>query len=238
MCPLFMNIDANVVTMTRLVGDCVKAKAELVVFPELCTTGYSFMDQRAAEFVAEDVEGHTFQRMKLLSKTHNLAIVWGFVRKDSKGRLYNSQTLVTPEGGFRNYDKRNPFSSDFLWMTPGEQSPAIIKWRGVDIGLLICKDVRDAAEGVKDLYEPGDAHIVAFSANWGKGGFPSGAWVEFAKNNKTWLAVSNRYGREVPNDFGDGGVCFISPEGKVFCGGLKWGQDCVVTMDIPDPEKA
>jgi predicted amidohydrolase len=105
--------------------------------------------------------------------------------------------------------------------------------QGKRVGLLICRDVRDKSDELETIYSPGEADLVCFSANWGAGAFPANSWMSFAKSNKTWLAVSNRYGRESNLDFGFGGIGIISPEGKVLCEGLEWGKDCLVVADIP-----
>ncbi len=75
-------------------------------------------------------------------------------------------------------------------------------------------------------------------SNWGDGGFPAVPWIEFARDNDVVLIVANRHGKEVPNDFGEGGVCIITPEGTdahpngVFCDDLKWNADCIVYADV------
>jgi predicted amidohydrolase len=101
------------------------------------------------------------------------------------------------------------------------------------VGLLICRDVRDKKDDKwSSFYEKGDADIVAMSANWGDGGFPAVSWMEFAKDNKVALIVANRYGKEIPNDFGEGGICVVEPSGKVHCDGIVWNQPCIVYADL------
>jgi predicted amidohydrolase len=154
-------------------------------------------------------------------------------------RLHNSQVLLLPDGSFKTYNKVNLWGNDFLWAEPGRESPPTVRFMGKKIGLLICRDVRDSSSGFKDFYEKGDADIVAFSSNFGDGGFPSTSWMDFAKNNRTTFVVSNRYGREGANNFGEGGVCVIEPPsngreyGRVHCDGLKWNEPCIVYAEVP-----
>jgi predicted amidohydrolase len=162
-----------------------------------------------------------------------MAIAWGFVEKDAgTSKLYNSQALVLPNGRYTTYAKVNRWGQDFIWASKGTASPPVIDYLGKKVGLLICRDVRDKSPALDDFYEPGDANIVAFSTNWGDGGFPSNNWVSFAMNNKVWLIVANRYGREANNDFGEGGPCIISPKGEVHCEGLVWSQPCIVYAEV------
>jgi len=232
--PKFKKFSENLEMMMRLVLEAANNGAELIVLPELCTTGYSFMSYKEAEPFSETLEGPAMQFMQKLSGSHRIAIGWGFIRKDlGTDALYNSQVLVLPDGRWSYVDKLNLWANDYLYATEGKSSPPIIDYLGKKVGLLICRDVRDKAPGFKDFYEAGDADVVCFSSNFGDGGFPAVNWVEFAKGNKVWFAVSNRYGKEENNNFGEGGICVIEPSGKVHCDGLRWNQPCIVYADIP-----
>lgn len=244
--PVFKAYEENVKTAVSLVSQAAKGGAQLVVLPELCTTGYSFMSKKETETFAENLEealtqqldgpgnGRSMQVMRSLSHSLNIAIAWGLVRRDvGTGELFNSQVLVIPDGSWTSYDKINPWGNDFIWATEGRASPPIMNYLGKKVGLLICRDVRDKAPAWKDFYEKGDADVVCFSSNFGDGGFPAVNWVEFARDNGVWFAVSNRYGREANNNFGEGGICVIEPSGKVHCDGLVWNQPCIVYADMP-----
>lgn len=246
--PVFKQFNENQQVAAYLVTQAAQAGAKLVVLPELCTTGYSFMSRDDAAPYAEDISdypnswsksnapGMMFAMGELVAK-YGIAVAWGMITvsnprdKFSEHRLHNSQVLMYP-GGFKTYNKINFYGNDYLWATPGTESPPIVTWNGKKIGLLICADVRDKSDDIEDFYEPGDADIVAFSANFGKGAFPSRSWVKFAKDNKTTFVVSNRYGEEVHNDFGFGGPCIVDPDGTVHCDGLKWNEPCIVYADI------
>lgn len=240
--PVFKDIKANLQTMTTLVVQAVQAGAELIVFPELATTGYSFGSPDEARLVSEflipsePLPHPSLDLMMAHSKHHGVAIVWGLVERMSGDTLFNSQCLVTPEGKLATYRKRNLWGSDFWWATPGDASPTIVEWRGRKIGLLICRDIRNKNDVVDDIYEPGDADIVAFSANFGVGGVPAVAWVNFAKNNKVALIVSNRYGEEYGdetyNNFGKGGICIVGSEGQCTKKGFKLAAPCIVVADV------
>lgn len=232
--------------LLRLATMCVTAArngARLIVLPELCTTGYSFMSANDARQVAEEIsmESPTMQAFAAIAREHEVHVVWGMVERDrGTGKLYNSQVYVDSTGYYECYRKINLWGNDFLWACPGIGSPPVIRARfstatGSEerrVGLLVCRDIRNKESADwKDFYDKGDAQIVAFSTNWGDGGFPAVSWVDFAKSKSVYLVVANRYGKETPNDFGEGGSCVITPEGHVHCSGLKWHDDCIVYLD-------
>jgi predicted amidohydrolase len=234
----------NLRRMAHLVKQGADEHAQLIVLPELATTGYSFMTKVEAMVYAEPIHPDTltFKSMRVLAQSFNVHLSWGMVEVDpGTGDLYNSQVFVSPDGTWASYRKINRWGNDFLWAKPGRSNPPVIKATfEVDggaveknIGLIICRDVRDKKDDKwKSFYEPGDADIVCMAANWGDGGFPSVSWMDFVEENKMTLIVSNRYGKESNNDFGEGGSCIIEPPDKVMCDGLRWFEDCLVYAEI------
>jgi predicted amidohydrolase len=246
-CPSFKEVRRNLQKLASLIIQAGEKGAKIAVLPELCLTGYSFMSQKEAEPFAEIISDFKPQTKNpvssmsvfyALARKYNMHIAWGLVEKDSgTGRLHNSQVLMCPDGSFETMRKINSFANDFLWATEGRANPPIRKITIDDetrkVGLLICRDVRDKKDDKwKDFYEKGDADLVLLSAAWGKGGFPANAWMDFVKENEATLAISNRYGIEANNDFGNGGIGIIKPDGKVQCEGLVWNQDCIVFGEI------
>lgn len=255
--PEFKKPKENLLKAGKLVIQAARGGAKLIVLPELMTTGYSFMSSEEAKPFSE-VPGLLKQEdpgtlislgwslglMARLAFKLDVKIVWGFVELDpGTGKLYNAQGFIEKNPSapgdlyFEVCRKINRWGNDFLWAAGGENNPPVVHttidgvpWK---VGLLICRDVRDKKNDTwTSFYEPGDADVVAFSANWGDGGFPSNSWMDFVEENRTSLIVSNRYGKESNNSFGEGGSCVIDVSGKVHINGLLWSQDCIVYADL------
>lgn len=235
--PIFKAKEHNLGRLIKLGQTAAKGlRLDAIVFPELCTTGYSFMSEEDARPYAEIIEPDrvSFTAMARLATETKAFVVWGMLEEDAgTHRLYNSQVCVAPNGTWVKYQKVNLWGNDFLWASEGQSNPPIVKTPFGKLGLLICRDVRDKKDSKwESFYEKGDADFVAFSANWGRGGFPAVAWMQFVQNNRAALIVANRYGEEEHNDFGHGGICTIDVHGHVSCTGLLWGQDCFVIGNV------
>lgn len=232
--------EENLRRLALLVKEAAGKGAQLIVMPELAATGYGYMNREEARRDAEKVgpDGLTFRVMRKLAEKFGVHLVWGMVEEASGTKLlYNSQVLLSPDGFYTSYAKINRWGNDFLWAAPGASNPPIARLSAggssLRVGLLICRDIRDKKNDKwSDFYERGDADLVCLSANWGDGGFPAVSWMDFVEDNGAALAVSNRYGQEGPNNFGEGGVCVIQRDGTVHCDGLVWSQDCVVLADV------
>ena len=244
--PLLGDKLANLTQLSTLVQEASQNGAHLVVAPELATSGYSLTlpeARKVAEPISED--SPTLKGFLLISKKLNIHIVWGMVESETgTGHLYNSQVLVCPDGRFESMRKINLAGDDWLWASEGRANPPItvcnLGGKSVKVGLLICRDIRDKKDEHWDsFYQKGDADVVAFSAAWGEGFFPATTWMDFVKDNKVTLVVSNRYGVEgtKPNTF-DGGICIIKPKGSpehpngVCSDGLIWNANCVVYGEL------
>ncbi len=250
-CPQLARSHAEVMgnfkRLEPLVNECAQLGSELVVFPELALTGYSFFNQDEALAVAETRDGKTFQKMRQVASYLSAYVAWGYVEFDPETELlHNSATLVDPNGTPISWVRKiNLWSQDFLWAAPGESAAPIVETELGLMSLVICRDLRDKIPGniprkrigkkTIDLFDGQKVDIVAACTNWGKGGYPATTWMDFAVENKCSLVLSNRWGKEEsPNghrmDFGQGGSCIIEKDWTVHTVGIKFNSDCVVTM--------
>jgi predicted amidohydrolase len=253
--PVFGQKQENLRRLAALVIQAAGNGAHLVVLPELATVGYSFMSPAEVKPLAEQLlplpndeqpPDTSVQIMYRLASQLNVHIAWGLIEQDvGTGHFFNTQMLLCPDGSFESYRKVNLWGNDILWAHEGRGNPPVLTCdlggATTKVGLLICRDVRDKKDDDwKSFYQKGDADIVAYSANWGDGGFPANAWMDFVKENLATLIVANRYGEEglKPNKFGGGGTCIIKMEKNddhpngVYCDGLVWNQDCIVYADV------
>ena len=171
----------------------VSGKADLVILPELFTSGFTMQPQN----VAETMNGETIVWLKTLSQTCNLAITGSFVVKvDNTFR--NRLVFVTPNGVIQYYDKRHSFTlagEDKVY-TSGN-TKLIVDYKGFKICPLICYDLRfPVFSRNTDNYD-----ILIYVANWPKQRIA--AWNLLLKaraiENMSYCIGVNRVGLDANN---------------------------------------
>ena len=221
----------------QLVAEAGNLGTQMIVFPELSFTGYSFLSWDEAAQVSERRDGPTFQRMASMAKVLKCYAVWGFVETDGE-QLYNAASLANPEGELvLTNRKMNLWGNDYFWATPAEDLPGVVETDLGWVSVVICRDILDKIprSGSK-LFTNRKVDLVASPMNWSGGGFPATDWMDFIINNSCALAVANRWGveenRSFRHDFGQGGSAIIGKDGKPHIGGMKFGADSVVAAMI------
>ena len=135
--PLFGETERNLLTIERLVGGL---EADLIVLPELCTTGYLFTSRQEAKLLGEEIPaGRTVQalgRMAIRTRAH---IVAGMIER-AGDRLFNAAVLVGPGGHVATYRKLHLFCEETLWFDPGDREPAVHDIGPCRVGMMICFD--------------------------------------------------------------------------------------------------
>lgn len=113
-------------------------EADLIVLPEMFTTGFTMNPQN----VAETMQGETLLWLKHLAKNKNTAITGSLIIVEN-GNYYNRLVFVFPSGEVQYYDKRHLFSlaGEQKIYTSGQQK-LIVEYKGWKICPLICYDLR------------------------------------------------------------------------------------------------
>ncbi|MFN4818334.1 MAG: nitrilase-related carbon-nitrogen hydrolase [Ignavibacteria bacterium] len=191
--PTYADTQQNV---TSILTKIESIKADMIVFPELATSGYFFTDKNSlfphALTWNESPELLSFQA---LSSEHNVIIIIGFPEKDGDV-MYNSAGIFMPhQEDSRVYRKTHLFYKEHEVFAEGNSGFFCVHDAKTDctIGIMICYDWR-FPEAARTLALQG-ADLIACPANLvttlsGKV-FPARA-IE----NKVYVAVANRIGEE------------------------------------------
>ena len=112
---------------------------DVYVLPELCLSGYNFIDMREVEDLSEDSRGDYANRFIDFALERNCYISYGYAEKASEG-VYNSANLVGPEGRIGTYRKIHLFNRETLFFLPGDRSLEVYDTSIGKLGLMICFD--------------------------------------------------------------------------------------------------
>jgi omega-amidase len=116
----------------------LQQKTEVVVLPEMFSTGFSMQPEK----LAETMGGPTVAWMKKLSAEKRI-IITGSVIIEEEGNYYNRLVWMLPNGQYGYYDKRHLFAyaQEDQHYTPGNKR-LIASVKGWKINLLVCYDLR------------------------------------------------------------------------------------------------
>lgn len=190
--PRFGEKEKNLSRMRQLMEDTT---ADIIVFPELCTTGYFFQSREEVSGAAETVSGPSSAFFQDMARRKNAVVVAGFAERHQK-HLYNACLVVVPEAKKpRVYRKTHLFYKEKDCFDPGDSGFFVVadKKRDVHIGPMVCYDWR-FPESARVLTLLG-ADLIVCPAN-----LVTEAWRRVmparAIENQVYLAVANRAGME------------------------------------------
>jgi predicted amidohydrolase len=178
----------------QIAGLLKNIETDLIVLPELCTTGYSFISAKEVFDAAEERDGESVRFFEQLANDHQAIVVAGFAESDA-GKVYNSAIIATPGGEPKVYRKSHLFFREKECFSEGNTGFFVVPHplKDCNIGVMICNDWR-YPEAARSLALLG-ADIIACPSN-----LVSDAWRAVmparAFENKVFLAVANRCGTE------------------------------------------
>jgi len=135
------NPDKNLELILELITQCVFHKAELIILPEMCLTGYVWKEREKLASLSEPADGSTFQVLSSFCTEHRSFLAYGFA-ENCQGKLFNSQNLIGPNGDLlATYRKVHLYDTDYIWATSGDGGFVSVKTEIGTLGLGICMDL-------------------------------------------------------------------------------------------------
>jgi len=191
-CPEFGNKALNT---EKLLNYCSTIAADIIVLPELCTTGYFFTSKEEVLSYAETIEGETLRAVQEIAASKDKIIVYGFAECEGH-KTYNSAAVVLPNNKLtRVYRKTHLFYKERFCFDEGNTGYFVVedKEKNIRLGTMICYDWR-FPEASRSLGLLG-ADLIVCPSNLVTKIWPL-VMPARAIENKVYLAVANRYGIE------------------------------------------
>ena len=114
--PVLGDVEGNRARAAAAIVDATARGADLVVLPELATSGYCFADVAEARAAAEPVPGPTTEAWTASAAETGAIVVGGICELDRRRRAAQHRVVVGPDGLLARYRKLH------LW---GRESRAV-----------------------------------------------------------------------------------------------------------------
>ena len=215
MMPKLNAFEENLDHMGEIIANiCKGQKMDLIVFPELATSGYEcgvrFTD------LAQTIPGHAVNVMAQRASEFNVHILFGMpVKAKVESIIYDGAVLIGPDGEvLGDYHKVHLRGAERMVFRPGFRFPVFETYFGM-LGVLVGWDLA-FPEATRSLALDG-IDLLAVCANWETP--HEEEWHAYlmarAFENSLFIAAANRIGEEPSFKF-FGESTILGPRGEVF----------------------
>ena len=104
------------------VEDAVARGADLIVLPELCTSGYVFRDQAEVEASALAIGAPIMEQWRQALQGTDAVLVAGIPLRESDG-IFNAAVMLDADGALAVYRKVHLWEEERRWFRAGSQPP-------------------------------------------------------------------------------------------------------------------
>ncbi len=212
----------------------IDQKTELVILPEMFSTGFSMKPVE----LAEKMDGSSVDWMKKISAEKKIILAGSLIIQDAD-QYFNRLIWMLPNGQMGHYDKRHRFAyagEDDHFAAGNKRMIASVK--GWKINLLICYDLRfpvwarQQRSSRKELNQELEYDVLIYVANWPDK--RSYAWRTLlqarAIENQSFVIGVNRVGDDGNGNHYAGESMIIDPAGEILYQGS--GKEEVYTHTL------
>ena len=209
---------ANMATAGQAIDEAVALGADLIVLPELCTSGYVFESAAEVAAAALSVDSPVFDEWRVKLRGSGAVLVAGFPLKDND-EIFNAAVMLDESGVLAVYRKVHLWNDEKSWFVAGIEAPPVVDTRHGRIGILVCYDL-EFPEMVRGLLLEG-AEVIAIPTNWPLSNTPDQERpaelhdaMTSARHSHLILAACDRCGSERGVTF-TGGSAIIGADGWI-----------------------
>ncbi len=215
--PVIGDVDGNTELIAATIGEAAAAGADVIVLPELATSGYMFADREEARAAALSTSDARFA--KWAAAVGNSLAIFGFAELGDDGLLYNSAAVVDSGGVVAVYRKTHLWDREKLIFTPGAEHAPVLRTRHGAISVMVCYDL-EFGEVTRRVAVDG-AELIVAPVNWPLFPRPEGerpgeviTAMSTARTNRVAIAVCDRAGVERGQEW-TAGTTIIDSDGWV-----------------------
>ncbi len=203
----------NFETVRRMTAEAARRGSQMVVFPELWSTGYDLSN--AARYAAGLKDG-IFAQVSELAAKEKVYVIGSNLSLLGEGKYGNTLTVFSPQGELlADYSKIHLFRlmEEHQYLTAGDE-PVLLDLPLGKAGLAICYDLRfpELFRG----YALSGADLVILPAEWPHPRLAHWQTLVRARaiENQMFMLACNRVGKDPGNEF-FGHSMVVNPWGEV-----------------------
>ncbi len=203
------NIEKNLQNLGLRLSS-IREKTDLIILPEMFSTGFSMNPER----LAEEMDGKTMKWMHQQARKFECVITGSIIIKENK-KYFNRLIWMRPDGTYEYYDKRHLFGlgEEDKHYSSGDKK-LFVELLGWKICPMICYDLRFPV-WLRNVDEEYDMLLIV--ANWPER--RSLHWRTLiparAIENQAFVVAVNRVGHDGNEIYHSGDSMCIDPNGKV-----------------------
>jgi len=197
----------------------IREKTELVLLPEMFSTGFSMKPEQ----YAETMDGESVQWMKRIAAEKKIILAGSLIITENQ-KYYNRLIWMLPNGQYGIYDKRHRFAfagEDEHYTAGTKRMIASVKgWR---INLQVCYDLRfpvwarQSPSAADRAHGEAEYDLLVYVANWPER--RNHAWKTLlqarAIENQCYVAGVNRVGKDGNDIYHCGDSMIVDPMGEI-----------------------
>jgi predicted amidohydrolase len=227
------NLAANRQLANHAIELAIDDAAQIVILPELITSGYSFESSAEAQSLAVTPDHQLFADWAALAAKGSAVVIGGFCETRPEGGVYNSAAVVDATGVIAVYRKLHLWDAEKNFFTPGSSAPPVLETAFGRIAVVICYDM-EFPELTRSIALRG-ADLLAVPTNWPLVYRPEGERppetqiaIAAARVNHMSIACCDRVGTERGQAW-TGGTAIINEQGWVVSSA---GEGEIASADI------
>lgn len=199
--PTFGDLAANQAMTLAAIREAASSGADVVVLPELASSGYMFDSPEEAASLAIGADHEILAEWAAEAAAADIIVVGGFCELGDDGRIYNSAAVFDAAGLRAVYRKLHLWDREKLVFTAGTTPPPVLDTRVGRLAVVICYDL-EFPELTRSLALAG-TQLLLVPTNWPlvprpDGERPPEALIAMAtaRVNRMAIACADRVGNE------------------------------------------
>ena len=237
--PVIGDREANRRAAVERITAAREAGVDVLVLPELASSGYVFADDDEAAALAEPLDGAFTTALADACHGSALTVAAGLAERREDGRRHNTAVLVSADGVLGAYRKLHLFHDEQSWFVPGDELPVVDLPVG-RVGMVVCFDLW-FPEACRALALAG-AEMILVPTNWVASfkrtvrdahGYIQGDIMAMARaaENGVVVACADRTGEERGSHF-LGSSIIVAADGWPVAGPASEAEDELLVADV------